>query len=225
MAAHKPIINPIMYLTRIAEWYIILIVIKSKKKDGKMKIYDISQELLSSNVYPGDKTPERILISDMEDGKVCNISELAMNTHNGTHMDAPKHFIQDGLTIDKISLEIAVGTALVKTFEGLITPKDLIAVRGYERVLFRGKCTLSLEAAELLGEYGIKLIGVESQSFGPIDAPMQVHLAVLSKGIAALEGLVLSDVPDGEYFLSAAPINIAGSDGSPCRAYLIEYKN
>ena len=63
-----------------------------------MKIYDISQELFSSHVYPGDKAPKRTLISDMTKGASCNVSELEMNAHNGTHMDAPRHFVRAGKT-------------------------------------------------------------------------------------------------------------------------------
>ena len=69
-----------------------------------MKIYDISQELFSSHVYPGDKAPKRTLVSDMTKGASCNVSELEMNAHNGTHMDAPRHFVRDGKTIDELEL-------------------------------------------------------------------------------------------------------------------------
>ena len=69
---------------------------------------------------------------------------------------------------------------------------------------------------------GIKLIGNEGQTVGPEDAPMQVHKILLGQGIALLEGIVLGDIPEGRYFLSAAPLNLAGSDGAPCRAYLME---
>ena len=68
---------------------------------------------------------------------------------------------------------------------------------------------------------GIRLLGNESQTVGPEDAPMQVHLILLRRGIVLLEGVVLSGIPEGHYFLSAAPLNLAGADGAPCRAYLI----
>ena len=65
------------------------------------------------------------------------------------------------------------------------------------------------------------MVGNEGQSVGPEDAPMQVHLILLKRGIALLEGIVLKDVPQGHYFLSAAPLCLAGADGAPCRALLL----
>ncbi|MGN1409760.1 MAG: cyclase family protein [Eubacteriales bacterium] len=186
-----------------------------------MKIYDISQELFSSKVYPGDKAPERVLVSDMTKGASCNVSELSMNAHNGTHMDAPRHFVKDGITIDELDLNRLIGRCTVITAEGEIGP-ELIRALDAKRVLFRGDCHLTKEAADILSECGIFLVGVESQSIATYDDPITVHVSVLSRGIAALEGLVLTDVPDGEYFLFAAPIKLGGSDGSPCRAVLID---
>ena len=68
----------------------------------------------------------------------------------------------------------------------------------------------------------ICLLGNESQTVGPPQAPMQVHKLLLGKGIALLEGVVLKNIPEGTYFLSAAPLNLSAADGAPCRAYLIE---
>ncbi len=190
-----------------------------------MKIYDITQELFSSNVYPGDKKPIRITVSDMANGASCNISELEMNAHNGTHMDAPKHFIKDGAAIDELPIETLVGKCTVVTASGNIYPEFVrkVCEKGnVSRLLFRGKCQLTLEAADILSECGVKLIGVESQSIGEENAPLPVHVSVLGQGIAALEGLVLSDVPDGEYILFAAPLKLANCEGSPCRAVLVD---
>lgn len=187
-----------------------------------MKIYDISQELFSSNVYPGDKKPTYIRISDMNQGAVCNVTEISMNAHNGTHMDAPRHFIKDGKTIDMLSLYDIIGKCAVVTAEGDITAEQIRKHSGYSRILFRGKCQLTEEAADILSECGIMLVGVESQSIATIEAPAAIHRIVLGQGVVALEGLVLTDVPDGEYFLFAAPIKLGGSDGSPCRAVLID---
>ena len=69
---------------------------------------------------------------------------------------------------------------------------------------------------------GILLLGNESQTVGPEDAPMAVHLIMLGAKIVLLEGIRLADVPAGSYLLDAAPINLGGSDGAPCRAVLIE---
>ena len=91
-----------------------------------------------------------------------------------------------------------------------------------KRILIAGKATVTAEAAKAFSQAGICLIGNESQAVGPEDAPKEVHLILLGAGIALLEGIVLDDVPEGRYFLSAAPLNFGGCDGAPCRAYLIK---
>ncbi len=189
-----------------------------------MTYYDITQELFSSNVYPGDKAPLYRRISDMADGAVCNITELEMNAHNGTHIDAPRHFVRDGATIDELPLDTLIGPCTVATFDRPVTGDDLAALdlTGVTRLLIRGGVCLELSGAAYLSEAGIRLVGVETQSIGPVGAPLDVHVEVLSHGIIALEGLVLTDIPDGEYTLFAAPLKLAGSDGSPCRAVLMK---
>ena len=189
-----------------------------------MKFYDISQELFSSNVYPGDKAPVYRRISDMADGKICNITEIEQNAHNGTHIDAPRHFIRDGITIEQIPLETLIGDCTVHTFDHeAIGPEDIRALKGKcsSRLLMKGNCWLDKGAAAVLEEMGIILVGVECQSMAEEKAPAAVHVEVLSRGIIGLEGLVLTDVPDGDYFLFAAPVKLGGSDGAPCRAVLM----
>ena len=194
-----------------------------------MKIIDISQEVLSCNVFPGDDSPKAELVKSMEDGELYNLSMLSMCAHNGTHIDAPFHFINDGKTVDEMPLEAFVGDCFVARHEGEVTPEDAKeilkkakSVGADEKILIAGKATVTLGAAEVFAEAGVKLIGNESQTVGPEDAPMAVHLVLLAKEIVLLEGLVLYGVSEGKYFLSAAPLNFAGFDGAPCRAYLIE---
>ena len=93
---------------------------------------------------------------------------------------------------------------------------------GAKRILIAGDVTVTAEGAKVFAESGICLLGNEGQSVGPEDAPMEVHLLLLRRGVALLEGIVLDAVPEGGYFLSAAPLNLAGADGAPCRAYLID---
>ena len=93
---------------------------------------------------------------------------------------------------------------------------------GIPRLLIAGPAIVTQEAAEVFANGGICLLGNESQTVGPEHAPMQVHKTLLEKEIVLLEGVVLTDVPEGRYFLSAAPLNLAGADGAPCRAYLID---
>jgi arylformamidase len=90
------------------------------------------------------------------------------------------------------------------------------------RLLIGGPATVTAEAAEVFAKSDLLLIGNESQTVGPENAPMQVHLLLLGADIVLLEGIVLKDVPEGHYFLSAAPLKLDGCDGAPCRAFLIE---
>ena len=194
-----------------------------------MKIIDISQEVFSCNVYPGDPHPTSEKVVSIDNGDVYNMSTLSMCVHNGTHIDAPYHFLNDGNTVEQIPLEYFVGTCYVTHRDGELTSKDAeeimqeaIADNAPERILICGNVTVTAEAAKVFAEYGIKLIGNEGLSIGPVDAPMEVHKILLSANVVLLEGIVLKDVPTGTYFLNAAPLNLAKLDGAPCRAYLIK---
>ncbi|MBO4356270.1 MAG: cyclase family protein [Clostridia bacterium] len=187
-----------------------------------MKIYDITQELFSSHVYPGDKKPEYRRIADTEKGDICSITEISINAHNGTHIDAPRHFVRGADTIEQLSPEIFLGDCVVTAANGPIGRDDIIKCKGEKRILFKGDCYLTVEGADALAEIGAVLFGIETQSITGSNPPAAVHVALLSKGVCALEGLVLSDVPEGKYFLSALPIKLGGSEGAPCRAVLVE---
>ena len=191
-----------------------------------MKIYDISQEVFSCNVYPGDPAPQKHTLSSTGAGDLYNLTAFSMCAHNGTHVDAPFHFLGGGKTVDTMDLRIFVGDCYVARHRGDLTGQDAAEVLrkagNAERILLAGAVTVTPEAAEVFANSGICLLGNESQSVGPENAPMQVHKILLSRGVALLEGIVLKDIPEGAYFLSAAPLNLAGSDGAPCRAYLME---
>ena len=190
-----------------------------------MKIYDISQEVFSCGVYPGDPKPQRQVLRSTAAGDVYNLTSVSMCTHNGTHIDAPFHFLHDGKTVEQLELEVFVGDCWVTRHAGEVLASDaeriLDQAGGIQRILIAGKATVTAEAAAVFAEADIKLLGNEGQTVGPEDAPMEVHLILLRRGIALLEGVVLTNVPEGRYFLSAAPLNLAGCDGAPCRAYLI----
>ena len=196
-----------------------------------LKIIDISQEVLSCEVYPGDPVPQGDKIKSMEQGELYNLSGLSMCAHNGTHIDAPSHFLKYGKTVEQLPLDGFVGSCFVVQHQGNVTAEDAQnimeranAAGASERILIAGDATVTAEAAKVFAASGVKLIGNESQSVGPKDAPMEVHLIMLEAGIILLEGIVLKDVAEGTYFLSAAPLNLAGFEGAPCRAYLIEMR-
>lgn len=192
-----------------------------------MTIYDISQEVFSSRVYPGDPVPERYILSDMSTGALYNLTALSMCAHNGTHMDAPRHFIAEGKTIDEIPLSQTVGEAYVAEHTGVLSASDaqsILARAGdaADRILLKGVLTVSEAAAEVFASAGVLLLGNESQTVGPEDAPMAVHKILLGAGCVLLEGVRLADVPEGRYLLCAQPLSLAGADGAPVRAILID---
>ncbi len=194
-----------------------------------MKIYDISQQVFGCAVYPGDESPVRRQVCNMDNGDGYNLTCFSMCAHNGTHIDAPFHFVKEGITVEKIPLEKTVGKCFVTEYNGEITAavaEEIIQkAENYgdakERVLLKGNAVVTAEAAEKFADGGILLIGVESQSVGEVNAPAQVHKILLNREIVLLEGIRLSDVSEGEYFLNAAPICLEYSDGAPCRAILI----
>lgn len=197
-----------------------------------MKLYDISQEVFDCAVYPGDPAPKRESLSRMEAGDLYNLTAFSMCAHNGTHVDAPYHFIQEGNTVDQIPLEKTVGLCFVAEWNGVLGGEDArrilhraaLAVReSARRILLKGDATVSAEAARIFVGGGVDLIGNESQTVGPEDAPMEVHKILLGADVVLLEGIRLSDVPEGVYFLNAAPLCLGGADGAPCRAILAEW--
>lgn len=213
-----------------------------------MKIYDISQEVFTCAVFPGDPQPKREVMMKISEGSVCNLTALSMCAHNGTHVDAPYHFLDDGKTIDQVDLERFVGWAFVAEYEGEVSAEDAKYIlekattagaqrassatcaggvkemreQASKRILIKGKSVVTLEAAEVFAKSGVLLLGNESQTVGPEDAPMQVHLTLLGAQVVLLEGVRLEAVPEGVYLLHAAPINLGGADGAPCRATLME---
>lgn len=194
-------------------------------------IYDITQPLFECVVYPGDPKPEKTALNRIENGDLYNLTALSMCVHNGTHIDAPYHFINNGKTVDELPLEKFIGPAYVETHEGDLTADDAAGILEHaeksligaqKKILIKGKATVTADAARIFAEADIDLIGNESQTVGPEDGPMEVHLILLEKEIVLLEGIRLSSVPDGVYQLNCAPINLSGSDGAPCRAVLIK---
>lgn len=195
-----------------------------------MTVYDISQELFTCAVFPGDPAPAREILASIKKGDVCNLTAFSMCAHNGTHVDAPAHFLSDGITVDQLPLSKTVGLSYVAAHEGILTAADAekilrdaraLSPEAARRILIKGRMFVSTEAAKVFADAELDLYGNESQTVGPEDAPREVHLTLLSRGTVLLEGVRLSHVPQGVYLLSAAPINLGGAEGSPCRAILI----
>lgn len=194
-----------------------------------MKLYDISQEVFSCVVYPGDPAPKREVLASMERGDLYDLTAFFMCAHNGTHLDAPAHFVKGGKRIEELALEKTVGYCFVAEHRGEVLENDAkdILLRAKEakngaekRILIKGDATVTEQAARVFAEAGVDLLGNESQTVGPEDAPMSTHLILLSKEVLLLEGVRLEQVPEGAYLLFAAPLLLGGAEGAPCRALL-----
>lgn len=196
-----------------------------------MKIYDISQEVFNCEVFPGDMAPEKEENLRIERGDLYNLTSFRMCAHNGTHIDAPFHFYKDGKSVETLALDKVIGFACVVEHQGDVTAEDARTIlkisekakpESMKRILLKGAAVVLAEAASVFADAGIELLGVESQSVGPEEAPMEVHKILLGADVVLLEGIRLNGVVEGVYFLNAAPLSLAGSDGAPCRAILIE---
>jgi arylformamidase len=203
---------------------------------------DVSIPLHNGMVgWPGDCAFRRTLTHSMQGGASNNLSELLTSAHTGTHMDAPLHFVRDGLSIDSMPLEAVIGRARVIGIrdEEAIRPAELEphSIAAGDRILFRTRnserdltrkafakdfVSVSPEAARYLAQRGVRLVGVDYLSVGAFqeESGRETHRALLSAGIWIVEGLVLKDIAPGEYDLICLPLRIVGSDGAPARAVL-----
>jgi arylformamidase len=209
-----------------------------------MKIFDVSLPISPGMiVWPGDPLVVLERVSSMDAGAHDNVSRLACGVHTGTHVDAPHHFLNDGRTVDTLSLDVLVGPVQVVQVPeevGLITAGLLekAAVQpGTLRLLLktrnsrlwersvkefdRGYVSLSLDAAEWIVGAGVKLVGIDYLSVAPFNQSIPAHQALLKPGIVILEGLDLSAVSPGFYTLYCLPLNLVGSDGAPARVILV----
>ena len=193
-------------------------------------------------VWPGESQPVIERVATVEaDG--MQVTKVNMGVHVGTHIDAPRHFIAGGKTIDEMSLEKLYGPCLLIDYKGegpFITAKDLESFdwRDVERVVFRTKnsripvsgqfhnefVSLNLDAAEFLVSQGIKLVGIDYISVEAFDAEpgFPVHTTLLGAEVVVVEWLRLKELPPGHamYEIMALPMLIAGSDGSPARVLM-----
>ena len=204
------------------------------------RFLDVSVPLAADvPTYPGNPPFELQPITRIANGDSSNVSRLIMGTHAGTHVDAPRHFFDDGGGADTLSLELLIGRARVVDLprRGGITAEDLAAVGLREdlRVLlktpnsafwnggaFRQEYThLTESAARYLAAQGVKVVGVDYLSveeFKKAGAP--AHRALLSQGVVIIEGLDLSDVEPGMYEMYCLPLRISSADGAPARVVL-----
>jgi arylformamidase len=191
--------------------------------------------------YPGNAPLAMRFDSDMERGAPLDLSEFSMSNHTGTHVDAPLHFLRGAPAIEQIPLEQLCGPVLVLNVDPgvtAITAADLERYpwRGARRILFRTRNSvnewivdpqfhsdytyLAPDAAELLVNSGVVLVGIDYLSIEQFGAPPRTHVILMSKGIAIVEGLDLRQVAAGDYDLTLLPLKILGHEAAPARAVL-----
>lgn len=190
-----------------------------------MKLIDITRELTKAPVYPGDPTPKLQPLTRISLGDSCNTTAISACLHNGTHMDAPRHFLPEGAAIHQVELEACIGECTVIACDGLLLgdAAEELLPHLKKRVLLKGTVQLTPSAAFVLSTAGVRLLGVEQPSVAPPEYTQEVHRQLLGTGMVLLEGLDLSNAEVGEtYLLMAAPVKIADADGAPVRAVLAE---
>jgi len=206
-----------------------------------MKIIDISQEIRSDmTVYPGDPSFHSRPSSSFKHGDMCEVSELTIGSHCGTHIDAPLHMIPGGATLESMPLDCFIGPCRVLTLPvNVVTEKMLMecGVKSGERILLRtdpkgeykpkngqfNPAVLSVRAAQYLAQTGVKLIGIDAPTVENMEiCDGEIHRTLLSNGVAILEGLLLGEATKENYYLSALPLSLTGENGAPCRAVLVE---
>lgn len=191
-----------------------------------MRLIDISRDLFQTPVYPGDPFPRVDVIQRIADGADCNLSALYTCVHTGTHVDAPLHFLEDGYAVEQLVPEALIGPCkVISVPRGEITgayvndffPKDC------ERLLLKGegRAFFMDSAAEEAAAMGLRLIGTDALSVGSKGNQIRPHKAFLANDIVILEGLDLTAVEPGDYYLFAAPIKLGGLEAAPARAFLV----
>ena len=214
-------------------------------KEKLLKILDISVSLNADlPVWPGD--PQFVLkpYRRISEGSVSNDSRIACSVHSGTHVDAPAHFIENGATVEQMSLDVLIGNATVIEIlnEDIITAEILQNLKlpeNMERLLLKTKnsalwarpghrfnpdfVALNSDAAAWLVQKDVRLVGVDYLSVQLFnDTEPLTHQILLEAGVVIVEGLNMQNVQQGSYQLVCLPLKLAGSEGAPARAVLIE---
>lgn len=209
-------------------------------------IYDVTVPIAEGMpVWPGDVGVEIEWLASADRGDVLNLSRLSLGSHTGTHVDAPRHFLPHGLTVDHLPLDLLVGPAFVAELSGsagqairagdlatLLLPEGTIRLllktansrfwKEQEHSFRTGYVHLTPEAAGWLVEHGVRLVGVDYLSVEAFEADEHpVHHMLLGAGVVVVEGLDLSEVPAGPCQLVCLPLKVKGGDGAPARVLVL----
>lgn len=210
-----------------------------------MKIFDVTVPIKNfMPVWPGDPQVDIHLVSFIEKGGEANVTSIQMSAHTGTHIDAPKHFINSGTAIEAMDLTTLLGEVEVIEIDIRVNQIDTLILKKLERsrwpqrVIFKTNnsylrllekdffyqnfTALLPDAADYLVQNGVKLVGIDYLSIAPFENGYETHLILLKKEVIVIEGLNLADISPGIYDLVALPILLEGADGAPARVLLIQ---
>ena len=204
-------------------------------------LIDISVPLIDGMIrWPGDAPVSVRQTASIEAGSLCNMTHLDHSVHTGTHMDAPRHFLRDGVTMAALPLEATIGPCRVIEIAdpAAIRRGELLehAPRAGERLLFKTRNSarfwpgdpfdedfvyLADEGARYLVECGVRTVGIDYLSVGGFHHDTaETHWTLMGGGIWIIEGLYLGHVAPGAYELLCLPLKIDAAEGAPCRACL-----
>jgi len=205
-----------------------------------MKIHDVTRLISEDMTVYKDRESKKIkrtVVADYEKADYYE-SRMDMDMHCGTHIDAPLHMIKGGDTIEKYDLSKFIGDCKVfdlTDVDEAIRKKDIenLDIQKDDIVIFKTKNSsdqgynpkfvyIEEDAALYLSEKGIKTVGIDAMSIERDKKEHPSHKIILGANIGVIEDLYLKNVGQGQYFLSALPLNIRGSEASPIRAVLIE---
>ena len=211
---------------------------------SRATIYDISISLRTGGlIYPGNPPVSITAQQAISQGAGANVSRLDFGSHTGTHVDAPKHFFDDGAGVDVMSLDVLMGPCRLLAFSDAVMSIGEAELRAHDltgvtRVLLKTRNSawlasgstefhpdytyLAPDGAEYLASLGVQLVGVDYLSVEQFHSwHHRTHRTLLQRGIVIVEGLLLTEPPAGNYELRCLPIKIAGLDGAPARAVLV----
>ena len=205
-----------------------------------MKLIDVTVPLDANlPAYPGNVPFTMDPLKRIASGDSSNVSTIHMSAHAGTHVDAPRHFFDDGAGVDALPIELLFGRTRVVEITGRrgIDASDLesLDLSADLRVLFKtsnsrlwgsrdfhtGYVGVTEGAARHLVANGVKVVGIDYLSVEEFRKPgAPAHHILLGGGTIVIEGLNLADVEPGLYDMFCLPLRIPGADGAPARVIL-----
>ncbi len=209
------------------------------------KIIDISVDISENMVlWEGDAGVKARRVMTLAKGDAYNLTRLYMSVHQGTHIDAPLHFLENGNSTDHFPLEAMVGPVQVVQVDDSIdlitkTVLERCAIRtDCKRILFKTRnskywkngdrtfhkdyCGINSDGARYLAGLGLRLVGMDYLSVSPMSDLEEPHRILMRKGVVILETLNLSEVTPGMYNLYCLPLKLVGTEGSPARVILTD---